>query len=183
MKHILLAASILALSLTTQVYAKKAQTEESAENTAEAPAAKADNGVFGYWKTVKSPEDGENQVGYIHIRTCKSNPSKVCGYVVGGDTPIDPATGKAWLDKNNPEESLKTRPVGCLQTLSDFSSAGPNSYEDGTIYSAATGKTYSCSLELKDPNHLAVTGSVLFGAISKTFVWTRMSPAPKNPCQ
>ena len=72
MKAITLSISILALTLATQALAQET----------EAPAAKAQNTVFGVWETARVPEEGEDTIAHIKIEPCKNNPNNACGKII-----------------------------------------------------------------------------------------------------
>ncbi len=168
MKHIILIAT--ALALTPQAMAKQ--------------EAKAQNPIFGVWETARVPEEGENNIAHIKIEACKNDPKNICGKVVWTEIQKDPETGKPPLDKNNTDENLRSRPVMCIQTLTDFEPTGElNTYDNGQLYSSRTGKTYSGHMTLKDPDHLLLTGSVMLGLFSRTTTWTRVKSPSKDPCR
>ena len=66
------------------------------------------------------------------------------GKIIWLKFPIDDETGKAKLDKHNPDEELQKRPSLGIQLLTDFEWDGDNEWDEGDIYDPKTGKTYSC---------------------------------------
>lgn len=141
------------------------------------------NTVFGVWATERVPEEGEDRIAHIKIEPCKGNQQKACGKIVWSELKVDPETGKAPLDKLNSEESLRSRPIMCLEIMHGFTAASPNTYEDGELYSTRTGKTYTGEMTLIDPNHIKLRGSVLFGLIGRETTWTRVKNPGKDPCK
>jgi uncharacterized protein (DUF2147 family) len=59
--------------------------------------------------------------------------------------------GKPKLDKENPNATLRTKPIQGLTILNGLkkSSKDPNFYEDGRIYDPKNGKTYDCRMTYK----------------------------------
>ncbi|MEZ0538184.1 DUF2147 domain-containing protein [Fibrella arboris] len=100
---------------------------------------------------------------------------KYFGKLVWLIEPNDPATGKPKLDKNNPDASLKSRPLQNLNIMTGFSYDSGNVWEDGKIYNPEDGKTYSCKMTLKNPNTLDVRGYVGISLIGKSQTWTRVN--------
>lgn len=80
--------------------------------------------------------------------------------------------GQPKLDKNNSEESKRSRPLKGLKLLRDFEyQAG--AWENGTIYDPKNGKTYSCTMKLKNHDVLEVRGYVGISLIGRSVEWTR----------
>jgi uncharacterized protein (DUF2147 family) len=95
--------------------------------------------------------------------------------------PIDPDTGKPKLDKDNPEESLRNRPLLGLNIIRDFEfDADDQEWIDGEIYDPKSGNTYNCYMEFEDPsnkNILKVRGYIgyAFLGLGRTTYWTRVT--------
>lgn len=82
--------------------------------------------------------------------------------------------GKAKVDKENPEENLRTRPLMGLLILRDFVYDEDLEWEDGEIYDPKNGKTYSCMMTLsEDGRTLDVRGYIGISLIGRTSTWTR----------
>ena len=75
-------------------------------------------------------------------------------------------------DVNNPDESLRSRPIKDLEILTDFTKKG-NTYEGGKIYDPKSGKTYSCKMTPKG-DKLEVRGYVGVSLLGRTEVFTRV---------
>jgi uncharacterized protein (DUF2147 family) len=58
-----------------------------------------------------------------------------------------------------------------LLILKAFKKTGDGEYEDGTIYDPKNGKTYSCTMKLKD-NVLDVHGYIMISLIGRSEKWT-----------
>lgn len=82
--------------------------------------------------------------------------------------------GKPKVDKNNPDPKLRTRPTMGLMLLKGFVWNGEDAWEDGTIYDARSGKTYSCVLTMEKPGVLKVRGYIGSPLFGKTQYWTKM---------
>ncbi len=81
--------------------------------------------------------------------------------------------GKAKIDKNNPEESLKSRPLLGLKILREFDYKGDGLWENGMIYDPENGSDYNCTINLKDENTLEVRGFIGVSVFGRTDEWTR----------
>ena len=95
----------------------------------------------------------------ISIRECDG---RLCGvmehiFTAEGEDPL------GILDTNNPEESLRTRPligIRLLDSLNPFPKKGI--YKDGLIYDPRSGKSYKGKLSLIDEFTLKVEGCIAF---------------------
>ena len=86
--------------------------------------------------------------------------------------------GKPKVDKNNPDDKLKTRPVKGLVILHDIykTQKDPNYYDGGHIYDPKNGKTYDCHMTYKG-NTIDLRGYVLgMSFLGRTSVWTLAEP-------
>ncbi len=119
--------------------------------------------IVGVWK------NGEG-TGMIRIY---KNGDKYQGKIVWLKEPNDPETGKPKLDKNHPDESVRTRPVLGLVNTWGFTYKGKKVWDDGKIYDPKNGNTYDCTMKLKDQNSLEVRGYIGVSIIGRTDTWTR----------
>lgn len=109
-----------------------------------------------------------------HVEIYQEN-GKFYGKLVWLKFPIDDETNKPKLDKKNPEEALKSRPVWGLVILKDFVfDADDNEWNDGEIYDPKSGKTYSCYMEFENAETLKIRGYIGFSFIGRTTLWTRV---------
>ena len=83
--------------------------------------------------------------------------------------------GKPLVDKNNPDKAEQARPVLGLEILNGFA-FDKDEWNDGHIYDPESGKTYSCTLSLKDPHTLKVRGYIGISLLGRTEIWTWVSP-------
>ncbi|NCA86654.1 MAG: DUF2147 domain-containing protein [Clostridia bacterium] len=132
----------------------------------DAAAQIAGNDINGIWLN-------EDKDAHVEI---ENRNGKYYGEIVWLKTPIDEATGKAKLDKENPDGELQKRPLMGLQLLSGFVFDGDDEWEDGTIYDPKSGKTYSCYMEFTDKtkDKLKVRGYIGVSLLGRTTYWTRV---------
>jgi uncharacterized protein (DUF2147 family) len=84
------------------------------------------------------------------------------------------SNGKPKLDKENPDENLRTRKRLGLKIMHGFVYKGNNIWEDGRIYKPTNGKTYGGEAELVDKNTLELEGYLIsLPFIGKKSTWTR----------
>lgn len=122
----------------------------------------------------KSPDDicktwfnGEKTA---KIQIYKIGP-KYFGKIVWLKEPKD-KEGKEKLDKNNPDASKRNSKINGSLILTNFTYEDGNTYENGQIYDARNGKTYSCILTLQSGSTLKVRGYVGISLLGRTDIWT-----------
>ena len=120
--------------------------------------ALADDGAHGIWKLNSGKVT-------VRITPCGSG---LCGAIVGLAKPLD-KKGRPKVDKENPNESLRNRPLIGLTILANMKPAGENKWQ-GTIYNADDGRTYSSYMNLSGRS-MKVKGCV--GPLCKTMVFVR----------
>jgi uncharacterized protein (DUF2147 family) len=79
------------------------------------------------------------------------------------------------MDKNNPDQAKQGQPVLGLEILNGFG-FDKDEWNEGHIYDPESGKTYSCTLSLKDAHTLKVRGYVGISMFGRTEIWTWVSP-------
>lgn len=110
----------------------------------------------------------EDKTARVEIYRCDNG---YCGKVTWLEYPNDKA-GKPRIDKNNPDEKLRTRTLVGINLFEGFHyEAGE--WVDGKIYNPQNGKHYSCILRMKD-SRLEVRGYFGFTFIGKSTVWSRV---------
>ncbi|MEM9859936.1 MAG: DUF2147 domain-containing protein [Bacteroidota bacterium] len=119
--------------------------------------------ILGVW---------ESGSGKARIKIDKSG-DKYYGRIVWLREPKD-ENGKPKVDKNNPDEKLRTKPLLGYRMLRDFNYVGDKTWEDGTIYDPENGSTYSCTIEMKNKNTLDVRGFIGVSLFGRTDVWKRV---------
>lgn len=83
------------------------------------------------------------------------------------------ASGKPKLDTENPDITLRNRTLLNLEFLKNFVYKGNNSWENGEIYDAQSGKTYSSKMSLSGNNKLNLRGFIGISLFGRTETWTR----------
>lgn len=105
--------------------------------------------------------------GKVTVRIMPCGDS-LCGSIIGLAKPLN-KHGQPKVDRNNPNESLRNRPLMGLTILANMKSVGENKWQ-GTIYNADDGKTYSSYMNLLGRN-MQVKGCI--GPFCKTMVFVR----------
>jgi uncharacterized protein (DUF2147 family) len=118
----------------------------------------------GIWET----SSGKARVKIEKIGT------KYYGKIVWLKIPIDPETKKPKTDKNNPDESMRSKPLRGYRMLKDFVYKGKNTWEDGTIYDPENGSTYNCVITMKGDKVLNIRGYIGVKALGRTDTWKRV---------
>jgi uncharacterized protein (DUF2147 family) len=93
----------------------------------------------------------------IRIHAC--GPA-LCAEIASTQPSLDPATGKAWTDKNNPDPARRDRPLIGVQVLFDMHPSGPGKWS-GTLYDSDRGKTYSGNLIELGADRIRIEGCIL----------------------
>ena len=132
-------------------------------------------GVLGTWVTA----DGKARVEIV------KDGDVYDGKIVWLKEPVYPADdkqgmgGQPKVDRENPDKTLKTRPIIGLPLIQGFRYDGDNVWTGGTIYDPESGKLYSCKLTLRMDGMLKVRGYVGISLFGRTEIWTR--PPPDTP--
>ena len=121
---------------------------------------KADD-ILGTWQT------HGDKPAKVHIyRTGE----KFYGKIVFLQFPLE--NGAPQADRKNPDKRQQGRPVLGLELLTGFQ-FDKDEWNSGHIYDPESGKTYSCTLSLKDKNTLKVRGYIGISLLGRTEIWTR----------
>jgi uncharacterized protein (DUF2147 family) len=137
---------------------------------------KADR-ISGYYLT----RDDKTNKEKSQVQIFKSSDGKYHGKIVWMAEPLE--NGKPKVDKNNPSENLKTRPIFGLALLNNFTyDADNDEWSDGTIYDPLNGKTYKCFIRFSDATTLKVSGYVgkQWMGLKRTVVWTKEAQLRKQ---
>jgi len=86
---------------------------------------------------------------------------------------VDGREGQLKVDRKNPDEKLRDRPIIGMDLMTGFTHDGGDVWSGGTIYDPENGKTYRCKLTLVAPGELKVRGYVGIALLGRTTVWTR----------
>lgn len=117
------------------------------------------------------PVNGDWAVGgrtVVRIGPCAGAPARLCGIIVTAPNGKD---GRPLLDPENPDPSLRIRPLVGLPLIFGFRSTGDGRWTGGKIYNPDDGKTYEAKLEPGPGGTLKVSGCVLFFCKAET--WRR----------
>ncbi len=131
--------------------------------------------VLGLWLTAPDEEDGQ-----ARIEIYKAEDGTYSGKIVWLEKPVYPPddeqgmAGQEKVDRENPDESLRTRPVLGLEMMDGFQYDGGNKWKKGTIYAPDDGKTYKCKMTLSDEGVLKVRGFIGISMLGRTEEWTRV---------
>jgi len=117
--------------------------------------------ILGTWLTAK--KDAKIEI--------TKHKDKFYGKIVWLKEPNE--NGKPKVDKENPNEKLRSRSIIGLLILKDFVHVGNNQWKDGEIYDPNNGKTYSCKMKLANSNQLDIRGYIGISLFGRTETWTR----------
>jgi uncharacterized protein (DUF2147 family) len=126
--------------------------------------------LIGVWE----PSHGKAKVKIEKIG------SKYYGKIVWLREPNDPETGQPKVDRNNPDESMRSTPIKGYRILKDFVYNGDKEWTEGTIYDPENGNTYSSTIKMKDDNTLDIRGFIGVSALGRTDVWKRLQMPKKK---
>jgi len=108
--------------------------------------------VVGFWLN----EDGNAQIEIYRVAGSQYN-----GKIVWLEEPLED-DGTPKVDDENPDRSLRNRPLLGLEILTGFSyNASKQEWEKGRIYDPDNGRTYDCYMSLDGHNTLKIRGFVL----------------------
>ncbi|MDZ4183114.1 MAG: DUF2147 domain-containing protein [Candidatus Cloacimonadaceae bacterium] len=126
--------------------------------------AQKDDDILGVWY------NGEKT---SKIEVFKTTTGTYAGRIIWLKVPND-AAGIPKVDKDNPDKSLRSRPLMNLVVLTGLSSKG-DKFDGGKIYDPKSGKTYSCKAEFDGTNQLKLRGFIGISLVGRTDTWTRTS--------
>lgn len=81
---------------------------------------------------------------------------------------LDPAA----VDENNPDPTLRGRPLAGILLGDGFSRSG-DEWKGGQLYDPGSGKTYRGQMRLIDEDRLELRGYIGLAAFGRSEVWTR----------
>ena len=104
----------------------------------------------------------------------------LCGNVVWLKEPIDPATGKPYVDSKNVDPAKNGQPVLGMQGVFDMHPAREPDQWDGRVYSIDEGKIYDGNIIMHSDNELYIQGC--FMLFCRGEKWVRQDvPDPPKP--
>tara|TARA_B100000508_G_C11452840_1_gene275075 strand:- start:868 stop:1338 length:471 start_codon:yes stop_codon:yes gene_type:complete len=130
---------------------------------------KADR-LIGVWE----PSSGKAKVKIDKIG------EKYYGKIVWLREPVDPETNKPKVDKNNPDEQMRSTPLRGYRMLKDFQYTDKDEWSEGTIYDPENGSTYNCIIKMTDENTLDIRGYIGVTALGRTDIWKRLKLPPRK---
>jgi uncharacterized protein (DUF2147 family) len=119
-------------------------------------------GLEGVWLTA----DGSTRVRF---EACSQ---AVCGHIVWLKEPVDPATGRPWLDGKNEDAGLRNRPLIGLPMITGVKPEGGGAWS-ASLYNPLDGKTYSGVLTRLSADRLQLRGCALV-VFCQDEVWSRL---------
>ena len=121
--------------------------------------------VVGVWLTEKKTSQ---------VEIYKTPSGKYEGKLVWLDEPMD-ENGRPKKDKENPDQSMRNRPLKGTVLLKDFVwDEKAKEWKSGTIYDPENGKTYDAYMWLDDNNTLKIKGFVMgMRFMGRSTAWTR----------
>ena len=96
---------------------------------------------------------------------------RVCGTIVWLWEPVD-RSGTTKKDANNPDASLRDRPLIGVRFLEGFKPGTGDEWVDGTIYNPEDGRTYAATMSIGAAGELRLRGCALT-FFCKTQVWRK----------
>lgn len=85
----------------------------------------------------------------------------------------DPMVGQVKVDRENPDQAKRSRPIIGLEIMTGFTyHAQDGSWQGGTIYDPENGKTYKCRIVEID-GQLKVRGYIGIPTLGRTEIWKR----------
>jgi uncharacterized protein (DUF2147 family) len=118
----------------------------------------------------------------VDIRMTREPSGRLTGRIAAIRDSVD-EKGRPAQDAKNPEASLRARPILGLPMLSGMRAREANTWDDGSIYDARSGKTYKASMRLTHRDTLKVKGFVQLGFVTlgRTAVWGRLADKASAP--
>ena len=144
----------LALMAALCLWALPASADDSAQQL---------DDIRGPWMT--------HEGGEIEFHPCSDNADKLCGTITAlrpEDAPLNPK------DVNNPDESLRDRPLLGLTMFEGLEADSDGKWSGGTLYDSKGGRTVKSKIRLNKDGTLKISGCVSF--FCRSFDWTRVSP-------
>lgn len=116
-----------------------------------------------------------NDEGSARIQIYKTKDGKYNGRIVWLKEPNDPETGEPRLDKKNPNEAMRSKPVKGLVNLINLEYKGSKKWggDEARIYDPKSGNTYTCDVTMADENTINLKGKIPGTGIGRTATWTR----------
>jgi uncharacterized protein (DUF2147 family) len=85
------------------------------------------------------------------------------------------AEGKEKTDIYNPDPTKHEDPIIGLIFISGFMKKSDDHWENGTVYDPKSGRSYSCSMDLQDPDKIKLRGFIGTSLFGRDYIWTRVN--------
>lgn len=127
--------------------------------------------IVGVWNTADNDAK-------IEMYKCGAS---YCGRIVHLEEPNYPKDDKhgmgglPMVDRNNPNPSLRKRPLVGLTFLEGFRYEGDNVWDGGRIYNPENGKIYKARISLADGDHILLRGYWGISLLGRTETWVRIA--------
>jgi len=131
--------------------------------------AREPDAPVGLWRT----EEGK---AVVEIYRCEE---LLCGRIVWLKEPVK--DGAPVTDRENPVDSLRSRPVMGLVIMEGFAPDGEQEWSGGSIYDPESGDTYSAKMMLLEDQRLELRGYVLIPLFGRSEIWSRLEALPMLP--
>ena len=136
-------------------------------------------GVAPAWASAVGEWVTDGDKARVNIAPCAADAQKLCGTITWSYRPADAPPGEL-LDIHNTDAALRSRPIVGLPLLQNFSPAGTDAWDGGTIYDPESGKTYKCTMKLTDAKTLDVRGYIGVPAFGRSTTWTRVEDSAEK---
>ena len=97
---------------------------------------------------------------------------RLSGKIVALSEPTT-AEGKEKTDIYNPDPTKRKFPIVGLVFISGLTKKSDSEWENGTVYDPKSGRTYSCFMQLQEPDKISVRGFIGIAEFGRTYIWTR----------
>lgn len=125
--------------------------------------SQSNNKILGEWYTADKKA----------VVTIFAEGKTISGKTTWMEEPLD-SKGIPKLDRENPDENLRSRKRLGLKIMQGFVYKGDNVWEDGRIYKPTNGKTYGGTATLVDANTLELEGYLIsLPFLGKKSTWKR----------
>jgi len=122
--------------------------------------------AIGYWLT-------ENGRAVINMNQCGQ---ELCGTVYWI------IEGGMEFDEKNPVSEMRTRKICGLQVVNGLEKEADGEWENGNIYKADDGDTYSADVNVQQDGTLKVRGYLGVSWLGKTQIWKRVDALNYQQC-
>jgi uncharacterized protein (DUF2147 family) len=129
------------------------------------PLPAAAQALSGTWLT----QDGSSRVEF------KPCGMATCGRIVWLQEPMDAETHKPLVDKFNPDDALKSRPLLGVPIVEQVTPTGDQTFS-AKLYNPEDGNSYSGAITLAGPDQMQLKGCALAGLVCQSETWTRAKP-------